>query len=359
MTKTKLDADHIDPGMDFAQSSSTDLERERALEKHKAHLPDVYGLKKGAETFPLMILPQVANVCNSRCSHCWFNADQDLRKRDGQPWMDPALMRKIIDEVAERADPKPLIRITGTGEPFLWKSMTDILVYGAGEKKVRMAVITNGSMVTPERSKRVVDAGVEAIEFSVDAADKETYEQKARPGLNWDVMHRNLDAMIEHRNKVNGKTKVFVSVVVNTSIIDPVQVEDYWRTRVDNVIMRKYLTYGTNSKDLYSEETYLPPDQRVPCPYPFERMVITANGNVTFCNFDVRDSLYVGNVNETKIEELWKNSIYQSWRDKILTGNYEEIPLCKKCDDWKYKSWNHNFFKVLKDADEKKKPPTE
>jgi len=350
----ELDFNTIDPGMDFADGKSPQGNND--VNKYQEHLPEKYGLKEGAEEFPLMILPQVANVCNSRCAHCWYNSDQSLRNRDGVPWMDKKLMKKILDEISLHNDPKPLVRITGTGEPFLWKDMPDMLVYGAGEKNIRMAVITNASKVTPDISPRLIDAGVEALEFSVDAGDKDTYENKARPGLKWDVLQENLDAFLNYREKVGGKTKIFVSVVINTEIIDPDQVENYWRPRVDNVIMRKYLSYGVTSKKQYSEDTYLPPDKRVPCPYPFERMVILANGNVTFCNFDVQDNLYVGNVNENSIKEIWMAPRFKDWREKILQGHYEEIPLCKKCDDWKYKSWNHNYFKVLKDAKTEKEP---
>lgn len=120
---------------------------------------------------------------------------------------------------------------------------------------------------------------------------------------------------------------------------------------MDKVIRRKYLTYGQLSGAGYSKETYLPPEDRVPCPYPFERMVILAGGNVTFCNFDVSDDYFMGNVLEHSIEEIWRGNKFESWRELVLSMRFEEVPLCKKCDDWKYKSWTHNFFKVLKGAE--------
>ena len=320
------------------------------IKEYNKHLPEKFGLKEGADTFPLMILPSVSNACNSRCVHCWFNANPNLRKRDNVTYMSSKLLCKIVDEVAEYNKQKPLIRITGTGEPFLMPNLTDIIEYACGKKNVRVAVITNGSLLTPKRSKRLIDAGIEAIECSVDASDKETYEQ-IRRGLKFDNILKNIDYMVNHRDKSGTATKILVSIVDNQKEIESSVVEDFWRKRVDNVIVRKYLTYGQLNEELYSEETYLPPDQRVPCPYPFERMVSLSNGNITFCNFDVEEGYYMGNINDSTIEEVWRGEKFEAWRKLVLESRFDDIPLCAKCNDWKYKSWTHNFFKVLKSSD--------
>jgi len=322
-----------------------------AEQKHSSHLPSQFGMKPGAETFPLMVLPSVSNACNCRCVHCWYTASPHLRKRDGVVFMPAELLRKIVDEMAEHRDPRPLLRVTGTGEPFLMPGLTEALVYACAERDVRAAVISNGSLITPKRSRLLIDAGIEALELSVDAADRQTYE-RVRRGLKFDTLLTNIDFMLEHRAKTGAETRIVVSVVENPREIKPEAVETFWRRRVDNVIMRKYLTYGQLSEEGYSEETYLPPDQRVPCPYPFERMVILAGGQVTFCNFDVEDSLFMGNVTHQSIAEIWRGEKFEAWRKLVLSGRFENVPLCAKCNDWKYKSWSHNFFKVLKEADQ-------
>ena len=319
------------------------------MDDFRDHLPEALGMKPGAERFPLMVLPSVSNACNSRCLHCWYTANPELRKRDGVTFMPEGLLRRIVDEVAEHTDPRPLIRVTGTGEPFLMPSLTDLLVEACAGKGVRAAVITNGSLVTPERSERLIAAGIEAIECSVDAADKETYE-RVRRGLKFDDILRNVEHMLAARDRLGASTKILVSVVDNPEQIDAAQVAAFWEERVDRVITRKYLTYGQLSKDLYSKDTYLPPEDRVPCPYPFERLVILASGQTTFCNFDVEDSFYMGNINDRTIEEVWRGRAFEAWRKLVVEGRFEEVPLCAKCEDWKYKSWTHNFFKVLREA---------
>ncbi len=228
--------------------------------------------------------------------------------------------------------------------------LTDLLVYASSEKGLRTAVITNGSLLTKARSTALLDAGVEALEISADAADEETY-RRVRPGLSFAKLMRNIEHMLSYRETSGSKTKILVSFVENPEVIDPDAVEAFWRPRVDNVIRRKYLTYGQLSEDKYSSETYLPTEHRVACPYPFERMVVLASGNVTFCNFDVADGHYMGSVYDHSIQEIWRGEKFEAWRSLVLQRRFEEMPLCAKCSDWKYKSWTHNFFEVLKDAD--------
>lgn len=323
--------------------------RQSPGERYSSHLPVEFGMKEGAEQFPLMVLAQVSNVCNSGCVHCWFNANPRLRKRFGRKYMATELLRKIIDEIAERADPRPLLRITGTGEPFLMPELTETLVYACARKKARVGVITNGSLLTPERSTRLIDAGMEALEISADAGDRESYE-RIRRGLRFETLIDNIEHMVAYRNKTKAGTRILVSIVENTKEIEPAAARAFWLPRVDNVIMRKYLTYGQLSEEGYARETYLPPDERVPCPYPFERMPIMSDGVVTFCNFDVENGYAMGNVCNQTIAEIWRGAPYEAWRRLALAGRFEEVPLCDKCSDWKYKSWTHNFFKVLEHA---------
>lgn len=325
--------------------------------RFKEHLPAQFALKPGAENYPLMILPQVSNVCNSRCVHCWFNAKPKLRSREKVNFMSPDLFRRIVDETAEHTKSRPLVRVTGTGEPFLMPRLTELLVYACGKKNVRVAVITNGSLLTPDRAAKLLDAGLEAVEISADAADQRSYE-RIRKGLKFDILLRNIEFLLKYREQSGARTKILVSFVENPTVVDPDQVELFWKKRVDNVIRRKYLTYGQISDRGYSKVTYLPPDQRVPCPYPFERMVILANGNVTFCNFDVADGFYMGNVNTKRIADIWRNDKFEAWRRLVLDRRFEDVPLCAKCEDWKYKSWKHNFFKVLRTSPKKKSRST-
>jgi radical SAM protein with 4Fe4S-binding SPASM domain len=121
----------------------------------------------------------------------------------------------------------------------------------------------------------------------------------------------------------------------------------FWqKIGVDNTINRKFLTYDTFREDNKADAC----KEREPCPYPFQRINILADGNVTFCNYDVRQNYFMGNANNRSIHDIWHSEEYNKWRELVFKGHYEEIPLCSGCEDWKHKSWTHNIFKVIKES---------
>lgn len=298
-----------------------------------------------AANFPLMVVLSTSNVCNSNCVHCAFR-NSNLSKREGNLYMSRELFTKVFDECRGE---KTMIRITGTGEPFINPNLFDALLEGK-EKGLSFGVITNGSLLTPEKSRRLLDAGVDMFEFSVDAGTKKEYE-KIRVGLKWETLLKHIDFILEHRNKIKSPTKVIVSVIDQPDRVDVKKAEKFWQEKgVDNVMIRKWLTYGVLGKERYSSDMYLKPENRISCPYPWERMWVLSNGNVPFCNFDIteEDSFFFGNINAQTIKEVWRSSKFDEWRDLVAKKEFEKIPLCAKCHDWKYRSWQYNYLKKVR-----------
>ena len=262
----------------------------------------------------------------------------------------PALFSKIFDECQGK---QTFIRITGTGEPFMNPYLIDALLE-AKRKSLACGIITNGSLLTPEKGKLLIKSGIDVLEISVDAMDKTTYE-KIRIGLKFENILANIDFLIKYRSKIDAPTKIMVSVVEQPDLIDVEKTKKFWEDKVDKVLIRKFLTYGKMDTSHYSSQTYLDPANRIACPYPFERIVVLSNGKVTFCNFDVdqNDGYYLGDLNKQTIAKIWRSPKFDKWRQLVLEKKFESVPLCNKCEDWKYKSWSYNYFKAKSEAKKK------
>ena len=59
-----------------------------------------------------------------------------------------------------------------------------------------VTVTTNGSLVTPKITDRLIHSGLDAIWFSFNGATKETYEQIM--GLSFDQVKKNIDYLLEN-----------------------------------------------------------------------------------------------------------------------------------------------------------------
>ena len=70
------------------------------------------------------------------------------------------------------------------------------------------------------------------------------------------------------------------------------------------------------------------------------------------CGYDISANTSMGNINTESISDIWHGEGFAFYRDKHLNGNGKDIPLCSGCPDWKYRSWQHNYWKVVKNAEE-------
>ena len=315
------------------------------------HLPEEFGIKKGAERFPLLMALSVSNVCNSKCPTCVYTQNPELRKSYGsEPFMKPEVFNKIADEAGKYHS---MMRISGTGEPFVNPDLVEEIEY-AKKAGAGVGVITNGSLLDEEKIKRLLEVEVDAIEYSIDAMDEEHYNI-VRQGLDYNLVKDNVLKTVELRNKMNKKTAILVSVVNSPDEDEYVDATvEYWEARVDKVISRKFLRWGLIEEENQTDE-YLSKKERVPCPFPFERLNIDTSGNVRFCGYDIEYNVVMGNVLENTIEEIWTGEKFTKWRQYHLNREFDKIEMCKNCTDYPYRSWKHNYWKVLEEAEKSRK----
>lgn len=58
--------------------------------------------------------------------------------------------------------------------------------------------------------------------------------------------------------------------------------------------------------------------------------VITWEGDVIPCCFDTEARYKMGNIFEERLEDIWNNEKYQSFRKTIL-NQQEQMMICKNC----------------------------
>ena len=227
------------------------------------HEHQEYGLRKGAEEFPLMVVISIIYPCNYGCPNCpYTDGNSEIRKfyheRKGDLFP-VELWKKIADEAGPHG---AWLRCTGGGEPMLHPHMVDMIEF-AKEKGARVWMNTNGSMFGPlpqfrKKLERVIRANIDLIEFSMDAGDAETYA-KVRPPHGgpprnpqkwWDDVVSNVKAALELRKEYRASTRVVVSIIRQELIEGKLDAAiDFWMKEigVDEVITRKFLSWDDNT----------------------------------------------------------------------------------------------------------------
>lgn len=310
------------------------------------HTTAKYGIREAALEFPMMCVLSFSYVCNAKCPNCpYTNSEIRLDYKD-RPFMPENTFKIIADQCGEYG---AWIRISGGGEPMLHPHAVDLLKY-AKTVGAKIGLITNGSRFTEEESIQLLESQVDMIEFSVDAADVDTYD-RVRKGLNWATLVTNVKQMVDLRNRLKSKTKIIASGI-NQAGVDIDAVEAFWGPIVDNFQKRKYLTWGINDPSKSADPTpYLPPEEQIPCPFIFERLNIDSRGKVMVCGLDIAAVTDMGDIHEKTIKEIWHGEGFDYYRQKHLIRKAMDVPLCKNCPDWKYRSWQHNYWKVVNNAE--------
>lgn len=314
------------------------------------HTQKSYGVRREALEFPLMCVISFSYVCNAACPNCPYTNSRIRSNYADRPFITEETFKIISDQCGEY---DAWVRISGGGEPMLHPKAVELIEY-TKQVGARVGLITNGSRFTEESISRLLEAQVDMIEFSVDAADPETYAL-VRKGLNWERLLKNVKRMVALRNKLKSKTKIIASGV-NQVGVDIEKVATFWDGIVDDFQIRKYLTWGINDPARSADPIpYLPPEKLIPCPFIFERLNIDSRGRVMVCGFDIAGVTNLGNVHERSIKDIWRGPEFEEYRQRHLKGRGREIDLCKNCTDWKYRSWQHNYWKVLHNAERRRK----
>ena len=122
----------------------------------------------GGKFMPRLIFWEVTKGCNLRCMHCRATATELASPSD----LPTAQALDIIDQIAEFANP---ILVLSGGEPLYRPDIFQLSKY-ATDKGLRVALATNGTLVTKDVAQKIVDAGVKRVSISLDGANAETHD---------------------------------------------------------------------------------------------------------------------------------------------------------------------------------------
>ena len=139
--------------------------------------------------FPRLIYFNFDYACNLKCPSC---------RLDTIPNRKDKMVDNILKDINEQfSNDVEMIHITGSGDPFysnVFRKFMQTFDYKRYPKLKQIYIVSNGNMWTQEmwESVKAIHPYVREYEISIDAATKETYENKVRLNGNWDTLMANL-----------------------------------------------------------------------------------------------------------------------------------------------------------------------
>jgi MoaA/NifB/PqqE/SkfB family radical SAM enzyme len=266
------------------------------------------------------ILPEIVqiestNICNAKCVFC--PRDEMHRK---QGIMSFELFKKVVDECAELGITH--VRVHNYGEPFVDRKLVDKIRY-AKERGIReVGMISNGSLINEPVARGMIEAGLDAINISVDASGKEVFES-TRLGLKYDKVIANIERIIRIRAELGKKRpKLILSFVRQNNSADEQAFIEHWRNIADKIHITDLHNWG-GTLNQTSDVNY-------PCYRPWLTFTVLWDGRVSLCCADFDGHTILGDMNSSSIREIWNAESYRAVRREHLESGGPDV--CRSCD---------------------------
>lgn len=234
--------------------------------------------------------------------------------------MDDALYEKIIDECSKYNCGN--VHLHNFGEPLLDKNLARRVRYTKQKGIKRVAIFSNGSLLTADKANELVDAGLDLIKVSFDGATKEEFE-RIRPPLKFDTIIENIKELVRIRNLKKSTLKIKVACC---STSDKNETIRSLENCVDGFSFGKIHNWTDSGMD-HAETSAI----RKPCSRVWQTFTVLSNGKAALCCLDYEGQVILGDVNKKPIFEIWKNESYRKIRLLHKTARQDQIIICNNC----------------------------
>jgi MoaA/NifB/PqqE/SkfB family radical SAM enzyme len=268
-----------------------------------------------APTLPEIVQIESTNICNAKCVFC---PRDEMHRKQGIMSFD--LFRKIVDECAELGITH--VRVHNYGEPFVDRKLVEKVRYAKQKGIKEVGMISNGSLINDDVARGMIDAGLDAINISVDASGKEIFES-TRIGLKYDKVIANIERLVRIRAESGRRRpKLILSFVRQNNSADEQAFIEHWRKIADKIHITDLHNWG-GTLNQQSDVNY-------PCYRPWLTFTVLWDGRVSLCCADFDGHTVLGDMNTSSIREIWNADAYRAVRREHLESGGPDV--CRSCD---------------------------
>jgi len=216
--------------------------------------------------FPKNMLIELSNGCNHACVFC---ANPLMERKVGR--INKDLLERVMREARQLGTEE--IGFYTTGEPLVHKNLEDFTEQASTLGFKYIYISTNGAMGTPARFKKLIDAGMNSIKFSINAGSRESYKQ-VHGKDDWDKVLENLKFVADYRKQEKKNIKLYASFIISKNVEH--EIELYKKVIGPFVDEIYFVPCGNQTGNMSAAMTLLTPDTPVSrgdadnvCPLPY------------------------------------------------------------------------------------------
>lgn len=293
--------------------SLKDLRRWRAFRAayHKAQSLEVPGL------FPLQVDFELCSSCTMHCSFCTHGHTRVVPRR-----LPFSAFANAIDEGQSHG--LCSVKFNYINEPLLVPNLAAHIEYARAHGVLNTYLATNGQLLTEQRGRELIEAGLSKLMVSLDATTSETF-MAMRQSHHFAMIVENVHAFIALRNSM-GCRYPFVRVNFLRTSVNQHELPgfiDQWSGKADMIGVQDCVAIpGVDSGAGHQ-------NQRFQCSFPFKLVVVDSAGRILpCCTFSGRE-MPIGMVTNGSIGAAYQSQRAQSLRQQHIDGRLNLI--CQHC----------------------------
>lgn len=240
---------------------------------------------------PCLVSIETVNRCNSTCSFCPVNKNNDPRPLRR---MSEELFRKIIADLAE-INYSGYLNLYVNNEPLVDKDIEERYAYAKQHlPNAKMLIYTNGTLLTRERFLKLIP--------SIDKMIINNYSKTLK-------LHDNIRDLYEFIQQSPDLSKKDITIQIR-------YIDEILTNRAGNAPNK----LGNKRRKVHKL-----------CVMPYTDVTIYPDGTLGICCNDAFEQTNLGNISETSFKSLWESERYTKLRH-ILSHDREGYTFCKGCD---------------------------
>jgi len=161
-----------------------------------------------------IIYVELTNACNFTCDYCPI--DQQTRKKVMMP---KEFAIDILDQIADN-DLTDVITFHLMGEPYLHRNLAELTAY-AEQRGLRVRLLTNGSLLDPQRNRALFDAGLSHLEVGFRTPNDSSFSMRLRGGsLTLGEYMKRVEELLDDKIRLDARTEVAVKFFIRSKAAD-------------------------------------------------------------------------------------------------------------------------------------------
>ena len=266
--------------------------------------------------FPRQIQLETTNVCNHSCTFCAYT-----RMERAHASMDKDLFRRVVEEAYALGARE--IGLFAGAEPLAYKGLEEMVAYCARLGYEYQYISTNGALGSPGRFRKLMDAGLSSIKFSINAGTRDSY-RRVHGRDDFDKVIANLRFVSEYRRGLGRRFFLGVSfVAMDATVAEFEALKALVGGLVDEIVY-----YEANNQSGQMQDLPLVPFSE--CALPFNKLHVSVEGYIKACCNDYDNLLAIEDVKALGLMAAWHSPRFQELRqrhlDDALLGT-----LCGSC----------------------------